>query len=283
MEIWLIRDGEKAGPFHDYEIRRKIGLGDLDGSSPAWHEGLPAWTTLEEIPLFKGEFAAKNAPAVEIAPVEQTPPPLPSSPPVIPGNPRIGRRFWARWLDIYLYVAAWWLLMWVTGRNIESLFLSPMVAMTRLVPWFVIEILLIHHFGTTPGKWLMDLKVVNLDGSKLTLGQSTRRALRVYFIGIGFAIPYVILFCMALSAFTAKRIGAPVWDYVGKHGLNAKPLNPLKVTALVFGFFAALALGFGVLSPEITKLMLKELKTEEQRPLKEHLEKHPFWSLPRRD
>ncbi len=281
MEIWLIKDGEKSGPFHDYEIRRKIGTGDLEASTPAWHEGLPAWTTLSEIALFRDEFIEK--PVSEEPAVQSAPPPLPSSPPVIPGKPRIFRRFWARWLDIYLYVAVWWFLMWLTGRNIETLFTNPMVAMTRLVPWFVIEILLIHRFGTTPGKWLMGLKVTNLDGSLLTLGQSTRRALRVYFIGIGFAIPYVLLFCMALSAFTARRIGAPVWDHVGGHGVNARPLVPWKIIVLVFAFFGALQLQFGVISPVIMKLMAKELNTEEGKPLKEFLEKNPPWSLPRRD
>lgn len=282
MEVWLIQNGEKAGPFHDYEIRRRIGSGDLEASTPAWHEGLSAWTTLSEIALFRDEFVPeKHTP--EEPPPQVAPPPLPAPPPVVPGSPRILRRFWARWLDIYLYVAVWWFLMWLTGRNIESLFTNPMVAMTRLVPWFVIEILLIHRFGTTPGKWLLGLKVTNLDGSHLTLGQSTRRALRVYFIGIGFAIPYVILFCMVLSAFTARRIGAPVWDHVGKHALNSKPLVPWKVVALVFAFFGALQLQFGVISPVMMKLMAKELNTEEGKPLREILEKNPPWSLPRRD
>ncbi|MBX3743200.1 MAG: RDD family protein [Akkermansiaceae bacterium] len=281
MEIWLIKDGEKAGPFHDYEIRRRIGTGDLEASSPAWHEGLPAWTTLSEIALFREEFIEKPLP--EEPPVQPEPPPLPPSPPVIPGKPRIVRRFWARWLDIYLYVGLWWFLMWLTGRNIESLATSPVVAMTRLIPWFVIEILLIHRFATTPGKWLLGLKVTNLDGSHLTLGQSTRRALRVYFVGIGFAIPYVLPFCMVLSAYTAKRIGAPVWDHVGKHGVNPKPLIPWKIAAVVVTYAGVLLLQFLVLSPVMTKFMMRDLNTEEGKPLRDYLEKHPFWSLPPRD
>jgi len=281
MEIWLIQDGEKTGPFHDYEIRRRIGTGGLDATTPAWHEGLSAWTTLSEIALFRDEFIDKPLP--EEPPAQPVPPPLPPSPPVIQGKPRILRRFWARWLDIYLYVGVWWFLMWLTGRNIEALFTNPMVAMTRLAPWFVIEILLIHRFGTTPGKWLLGLEVINQDGSHLTLGQSTRRALRVYFIGIGFAIPYVLLFCMVLSAFTARRIGAPVWDHVGKHRVNTKPLVAWKVVTLVLVFFGALQLQFGVISPVVMKLMAKELNTEQGKPLKEILEKNPPWSLPRRD
>ena len=58
MEIWYIRDGEKLGPFHDFEIRRKITAGELPPTTPAWHEGLGAWKPLEEIDIFKREFEA---------------------------------------------------------------------------------------------------------------------------------------------------------------------------------------------------------------------------------
>lgn len=284
MEVWLIQDGEKTGPFHDYVIRRKIGTEELDASSPAWHEGLPEWTSLGEMPLFKGEFhRAEPAPAEEPLPPSATPK-GPASPPVIPGNPRLARRFWARWLDIVIYTAVWWFLMWLTGRNIESLYTSLPVEFTRLIPWFVIEALLIHHFATTPGKWLLGLRVINLDGSRLTLAQSTHRSLRVLFIGIGFALPLVSLFCMGLSAYTTRRVGAPVWDHLGGHGISVTPFVPWRVVAVVALFFAAFFLQMGVLSPVVMKFTLKSMDREDQKPLREFIEKNPpFWSLPRRD
>ncbi len=283
MDIWLIIDGEKTGPFHDYDIRRRISTGELKSSTPAWHEGLAAWTTLPEISLFRDEFDLSPAP-VEME-VPEAPLPaeaLPPTPPPVPGSPRIIRRFWARWFDIYLYVAVWWFLLWLTRRDIESLLFSPVVALTRLIPWFVLEILLIHRFATTPGKWLLGLRVLNSDGTHLTLGQSTRRALRVYFVGIGFAIPYVMLVCMGLSAYAAKRLGAPVWDHLGKHRLTAAPYSAWKILVLVFTFYAALQLQFGVIGPHVMKLALKSLNTPEAKPLKEFMEKNPYWSLPRR-
>ena len=52
MDIWIILDGEKIGPIHDFEIRRKIEAGELSATTPAWHEGLAAWKPLVEIELF---------------------------------------------------------------------------------------------------------------------------------------------------------------------------------------------------------------------------------------
>lgn len=276
MDIWIIRDGEKSGPFHDYDIRRRISAGELEAGSPAWHEGLASWTTLAEIDLFKGEFLPEPTPA----PVVEEPIILP---PPVPGPPRILRRFWARWFDIYLYVAIWWFLFWLAGRDIESLLKNQLVALTRLIPWFVIEILLIHRFGTTPGKWLLGIRVFNADGSKLTLAQSTRRSLRTYIVGIGLGVPFVMLFCMGLSAYTARKIGATVWDHLGAHRIVSAPASAWKILVLIFLFYGSLQLQFGVVSPHVMKVMKESLNTPEAKPLRDLLEKNPPWSLPRRD
>ncbi|MFN5737802.1 MAG: DUF4339 domain-containing protein, partial [Akkermansiaceae bacterium] len=56
MEIWLIQNGKKTGPFNDYEIRDRISNQLLDSDDYAWHEGLPSWVKLQEIDLFKSLF-----------------------------------------------------------------------------------------------------------------------------------------------------------------------------------------------------------------------------------
>ena len=102
MDIWIIRDGEKIGPIHDFEVRRQIANGTLPATTPAWHEGLPAWKPLVEIDLFTREFELPSTPE---------PSPLASddssetnfTPPPLPAQTHYGRRFWARWLDLTLY------------------------------------------------------------------------------------------------------------------------------------------------------------------------------------
>ena len=57
--------------------------------------------------------------------------------------------------------------------------------MLHYIPWFAFEAFLIQRFGTTPGKWLLELIVINPDGKRLNATESIRRALRVMFFGIG--------------------------------------------------------------------------------------------------
>ncbi|MEO7101036.1 MAG: RDD family protein [Luteolibacter sp.] len=276
MDIWIIRNGEKTGPIHDYEVRHKIEDGQLDPATPAWHEGLPAWLPLGEIDLFKREF--------QLAPPPSEPPALPGMPPNAPsGQPPLpqpsvlGRRFWARWLDLSLYSGIWWILMWASGRDILGTLSNAWVLFPRFIPWFVLEIFLIHYFGTTPGKWLLSLRVTNLDGTKLNLSDATRRSARIIFTGIGFGWGVLCLFCQLLSFFTTKRLGTPLWDHAGGHQVVPQPLRPTRVVTLVFLFVFAIILQMVVVMP-----YLVEAAAADSPELKELLEKNPIWHLPKR-
>lgn len=271
MDIWIIRDGEKVGPIHDFEVRRKIEAGELPASTPAWHEGLDAWKPLKEIGLFSREFELKG------------PPPLPSTTDQATGSEPVAapqetfylRRFWARWLDLSLYSGFWWLGMWGARQDIEATLLNPWVMFLQYVPWFALEALLIHKFATTPGKWLLGLRVTNKNDSHLDLGEATRRSLRVMFTGVGFGWSILAVFCQALSLFTAKRLGSALWDYTGGHQVTASPLSPFRVISLVFLFAGALHLQMIVVSPHLYKMA-----AERYPDYKEEFEKNIPWHLP---
>ncbi len=274
MEIWLIKDGEKAGPFQDYDIRRKIGTGELSADSPAWHEGMAEWSRLSEITAFRNAFQTEGpAPVVREAPSHRPG----KMPPSLPEPPRLMRRFWARWFDLSAYLAIWWLVLWATGRDIGSILRNPWVILPQFAPWMILEIILIHYAATTPGKWLLGLRVVNADGTRLDLMQSTRRAFGVYVLGIGLGWEIVSVFCMGLSALTTKRLGATMWDHFPKHRVRSSPLRVWGILAVIFGIYIAVSLQWAVQGPHIMKAIAKE------RPeLREYIEKNPGFTLPPR-
>jgi len=278
MDIWIIRDGEKVGPIHDYEVRRKIEDGELPATTPAWHEGLGAWQPLIEIGIFTREFELATT-AREQLPVIPENSSLPDSatPPPLPVTTFYVRRFWARWLDLTLYSGIWWIGMWVARQDIEAALLNPWVMFFQYLPWFVIEPLLLHYFGTTPGKWLLNLKVVNLDGSRLDLPSAIRRSLRVMFTGVGFGWGPLAIFCQALSIFTAKRLGTTLWDHTGGHRVTSGPLHPAGIVAMVALYMGALLLQLIVVSPYTFELNAKLYPF-----LKQQYSENPFWHLPER-
>lgn len=276
MDIWIIQNGEKTGPIHDFEVRKKIEAGELAATTPAWHEGLPAWKPLVEISLFEREFdrliAAAEAP--DAPPGQASDAPVP---PPLPEQLFSLRRFWARWLDLYMFAGLWWFAMWATGRDIGAALSNVWVIMLFYVPWFVVETILLHRFGTTPGKWLLGIRVVNNDGSHLNLADATRRSARVLFVGIGFGLDIVTMVCQLMAYFTTKRLGRPIWDHAGGHRVIVAPLSPLRIVAFVIILFVSLQLRAVVVFPYLIE------ETAKSSPmLKEFFEKHPPWQLPKR-
>lgn len=279
MEIWIIRDGEKIGPLHDFEIRRKISNGELPASTPSWHQGLDAWKPLVEIELFSREFEREINPVHPQKPAEiSSPPETGATPPPLPKQQVFVRRFWARWLDLSIYSGVWWVGMWAAGQDIGNAMANPWIIFFRYVPWFTLEAVLLQHYATTPGKWLLGLKVVNLDKSHLDLGDAIRRSMRVLFSGIGFGFSYLAFFCQLLSLVVAKRIGTTLWDQSGGHEVLAKPVQPTRWVAVVLVFVVAMLIHLAVFMPYIVK------EAEEQNPeMKGSYEKLLQWSLPKRN
>lgn len=262
MEIWTIEDGEKRGPFHDFEVRRRIASGELGTDTPAWHDGLEVWTVLGEIPAFSREFE-KPVPEVAVAP-----PPLP---PEAVAQASYLRRFWARWFDLIGFSALWWFGMWLAGRDIKAILDSPWIMLFQLVPWFLIEAWMIHSRGRTPGKWLLGIRVVNDDGSALTLAESTRRSVRVMFLGVGFGWGAVALVCQAMSLFFARRLGRPLWDQAGGHRSESEPLSSPKLLVFMAAFAGLLMLQWTVLAPFVIEETIRRYPET-----REMYEKNPF-------
>jgi hypothetical protein len=276
MEIWLIQNGKKTGPFNDYEIRDRIFNQLLGSDDYAWHEGLPGWVKLQEIDLFKNEF--ETAKAIQ-------PPALPAVFPAARNQvlskikcPYLVRRFWARWFDLMIYLAAWWMLMYVAGGNIKEMILNQWVQLLLFIPWFAIEAALLHWFGTTPGKWLLGIRVVNEDGSALTLKSAMLRSLIVWIAGLGFGWGLLTALCHVMSWFTARNIGKPVWDHIGRHKVTVAPVNAVKIIAVIFLLIAAMQLQVAVRGPHDQEIFLQEYPD-----FKEFFEKGKPWHFPIKD
>lgn len=84
-------------------------------------------------------------------------------------------------------------------------------------------------FGNTPGKKLLGLRAVRLDGRPLSYWGYTKRNLAMWFQGMAFAIPIISLFTMAAQA---SRLGdgrEASYDE-GKYRVGAQPLGLLRKT-----------------------------------------------------
>lgn len=60
MKIWLLENGEKSEPQESFEVRERIGAGELKGDVMAWYKGADDWMRLDEVPQFQTLFEAEE-------------------------------------------------------------------------------------------------------------------------------------------------------------------------------------------------------------------------------
>jgi uncharacterized RDD family membrane protein YckC len=268
MEIWLVQNGARTGPFAPYDIEGRITRGELEASQPAWHDGMAAWATLGEMPAFAGVFARAQAAGVEQA-AEQL---VRNAAPPLRAKPLLIRRFLARWFDLNLVNLVWWGGLALAGQDLTKVYLNTWLLLVPLLPWLLIESLLMRRLGTTPGKALLGLRVTNLDGSNLSMHQALLRTMRVLSLGVGLTVPLIMWVCQALNAWLTWRMGAALWDFAPGHRLDGRPVRAWQVILFGVVFLGILQLTGMIMMPVLLEAFgkdmppwLRELAEQSQR------------------
>ena len=237
MEFFLTQDSKKTGPFTRLQIREMLVSGEIDGDTQGWMQGEDSWKPLREIDPVLGVIqSVEQEQLSERLASQKGPPVLPES--TIPPH-RISShaiaRFIARSFDVmFFYVIA--LALFAPGaapkpdfgdeipswsQFADTLKSAEMIEyQERIAPiWLgafigahLFEIIFITAFGTTIGKMLFRIRVLNHRGERLKLSQSVSRVLLVYFLGMGMGyLPMQLL----LNFFAYRRLGrrsVTFWD-----------------------------------------------------------------------
>lgn len=109
-----------------------------------------------------------------------------------------------------------------------------------LVIWVLLEGLMLRHFGATPGKALFGIRVVQRNGSRLSMQQSLMRALFVWFAGVGFWMPPLTLATMAFGFYYLLSRRTTLWDRQVGSRVAHRPFTALRILLVVFAFLAIL-------------------------------------------
>jgi hypothetical protein len=95
MAIWVIKDGQREGPYEEQDVRELIYEGTYGDADPAIRDGQYDWTTLGQIlghqmPHFESALSAVGPPvSLEFPPEEPIPASSPSQPPPMPLPPQV--------------------------------------------------------------------------------------------------------------------------------------------------------------------------------------------------
>lgn len=156
-------------------------------------------------------------------------------------NSQAWTRFAARYIDIFLFTLAFG---FVVGIVIAKFF--PNIAIDNLDSfedvavlffWVFFESICLSTWGTTPGKWLLNVSVRNLDGSQLNFSAAFKRSFSVFIFGLFCGLPVLSLLALFFSYVTLIKKGITKWDREGKFQLMYGKLNNVRIIliAIIFG------------------------------------------------
>lgn len=172
---------------------------------------------------------------------------------------------WARWLarslDALLISPFIFIFFFALGLAVEFGRLPPefvtwadnpiAAAIVEVVAFFAFmllwEPLFLSNTGTTPGKWLMGVRVRRADGRKVGLFAAYLRFVWAWAVGLGLGIPLVSLICMLIARSKLISDGATAWDEGLKLQVTHAKRHPI-VWALVIVCVAGLTIAFRVLN-----------------------------------
>lgn len=166
---------------------------------------------------------------------------------VIPPVRAPWRRFFARVMDLWLYAWVWNIFLLLVCRvNVSRYAAIGLVTMiTALVMMLFLEPLLLHLWGTTPGKRIMGLSVADDSEGRLSYDDALARTLGVLRYGMGWGIPIYRLYRLWKSCSACEEGQRLPWEDASV--LALKKRQWWCATALVCAC-AAVTLGVAVLS-----------------------------------
>lgn len=160
-------------------------------------------------------------------------------------------RFWARMIDIFLYVAAIEVIVSlfiklpdfssVTASPQASLFLEGLMVTP---PALVLDAVLMASTGTTLGKKLFSITICTEDHKRLSFFQALERNFRVWVYGMTLSAPFWNIFALYQNYRKVASNIRTSWDASGNYEVQQGQITFLrKVIAYTIGF-SLLALNF---------------------------------------
>lgn len=174
------------------------------------------------------------------------------------------RRYIARVFDLSLIIALMraFLIMVIRIRPCSDLFIDAFIPIISYIVSIPVEALWLHLWGTTPGKWLMGMKLEDPNGGKLPFRSALNREVDVLIAGYGFYVPIFVLIRLYISYRSVIRGEGTEWDYKAEIQYQNPPV--WKVILTVISFSTILLLNVtAILDAELPKYRSNHLTMEQ--------------------
>jgi hypothetical protein len=100
------------------------------------------------------------------------------------------------------------------------------------LPYILLDGLALAHIGTTPGKWLLNIRLRSHDGKLLDIQTSLIRSVRVWILGFALGSVFAVI-SLPFSWFVATKYGKFLWDIPKNNVTHCRELTPAKLLVYI--------------------------------------------------
>lgn len=263
MKIWLLENDNRTGPHEIFDVRDRISSGELDAETPAWYDGADNWTTLDEVPAFSSYFKKTKSAEILVEEEKRTSELIESLEKELadtgetsgPDSTKFKneslhpvRRLFARVLDMSLYTVALFIIKIQMGVN--PLFMESVTKeLMYQFPYLLLDAFALSYFGTTPGKWMLNIRLRTHDSQLLPFFASLIRSIRVWVLGFAMQSPLIVV-SLPFSWFIASKYGKFLWDIPKNNITYCGPLTPIRIVGYILIIIVASSIMNQFVPPE---------------------------------
>ena len=165
---------------------------------------------------------------------------------VVPEKVRPWIRYWARYFDVFIFA---FIFAFICVFIAPSVLKVPEIIFTMIsyFLWMFIESVFLATWGTTFGKWLLNIKISTKDG-KPDFASALNRSFSVWLKGNAMALPFIYLFTNITSYNHLRNEGITTWDKDGGFTVSHKKIGFFRILlAIIIGI---ISLWFIILSKQ---------------------------------
>lgn len=145
-------------------------------------------------------------------------------------------RFFARLFDYALFGLITGTIFGFTAPSMFDMPNKILLSMIIVFIWVFVEASLLSSWGTTPGKWLLRITLVDSAGQKLNFSNALLRCFSVWGKGVGIGFPVVNLIAFHFSYKKLTQQGVTTWDSKGGFVVSHEKIGKLRVLLTVLFF-----------------------------------------------
>lgn len=263
---WYSNDREhKNGPVSWNDLKILYLNEKITATTKFWRDGQSDWELFSEIPELAKIIAEIPPPIHSIGETQKRFKPNENDPghtdseslrediksslkEILPPRPWV--RFWARLFDLTVFTVFFYFVIGLIEGYSNVLILPEFIINNNVAAGIIslpfallLDAFCMAMFGNTPGKKILNIQVMNQNGSPIGLFQAIRRNMAIYIRGYGFGLPIINLFTLYNAYQTLTRRGSCTWDNNQNLTVIQRPVGIVKgmtFTVIFISFYVGL-------------------------------------------